>query len=163
MGSLVSFGISAILILGYGFAAFKIGGAVEERNWLAKERVFIQKALKDKKDALEDLERFHKLKEEASASLLNEKNKQYELLEIKYTATRGKPGGLRVSAKICDDRRTTKDNAASVGVPRSEEPGTVRLPVQIEEDLWGAMYDAAYVTHLYTECRSALIKNDLLR
>lgn len=163
MGSLVSFGISAILILGYGFAAFKIGGAVEERNWLAKERSFIQKALKDKNDALEDLKRFHKLKEEASASLLNEKNKQYALLETKFTAVRGKPGWLRVSAKICDDRRVTKGNASSDGVSRSEEPGTVRLPVQIEEDLWGAMYDAAYVVHLYTECRNALNENKLLR
>lgn len=163
MGSLVSFGISAILILGYGFAAFKIGGAVEERNWLAKERSFIQKALKDKNDALEDLKRFHKLKEEASASLLNEKNKQYALLETKLTAVRGKPGGLRVSAKVCKDRGTSDGNVTGDGVPRLEESGTVRLPLQIEGDLWGAMYDAAYVTHLYTECRSALIANKLLR
>lgn len=163
MGSLVSFGISAILILGYGVAAFKIGGAVEERSWLAKERVFTQKALEARDAALEDLKRFHELKEEASASLLNEKNRQYEILETKYTAVRGKPGGLRVTAKVCDDRGTSKNNAAGIGIPRLEEPGTVRLPLQIEEDLWRTMYDAAYVTHLYTECRSALIANKLLR
>ena len=51
----------------------------------------------------------------------------------------------------------------SDGISRSEESGTVRLPVQIEEDLWGAMYDAAYVVHLYTECRNALNENKLLR
>lgn len=163
MGSLVSFGLTVILMLGYGFAAFKIGGAVEERNWLARERGLINRAIKEKDNDLEELRRIHALREEASASLLNEKNKQYALLETKFTAVRGKPGGLRVSSKICEGRGATKNNVASVGVSGSEEPGTVRLPVQIEEDLWGAMYDAAYVVHLYTECRNALTENKLLR
>lgn len=164
MWHLITALLTAALLAGYGYAAYEIGGAVSESKWLARDRDRVSKLLKEKREDIESLTRIHELKEESTMSLLNEKNKEYEALQLKYFANKRKPGELRVSSKVCrSPDRTAANSDASVGVSRPEEPAEVRLPMQIEDGLWSIMYDGDYVKHLYDRCRQSLVANNLLR
>lgn len=163
VGNLIAAAVAVLLLGGYGYAAFEIGGAVADGKWMKRERGLVSKALEDKQQEMDDLRRFQELREEASASLINEKNKQLEALELKYIAASRKPGGLRVSSKVCESAKGPASDGAGDGVSRSEESGTVRLPMQTEEGLWSVVHDADYVVLKYDQCRDVLRANNLLR
>lgn len=161
MANLITAVLTVIIFGVYGFAAFHIGGAVKDSEWLARERGSVSRAVSEKNEEIERLNRLIKFKEEASASLLNEKDIDFKRLEAKYMASSRKPGGMRISSKVC--RKSGKDNSTEVGVSRSEESGTIRLPEENERRLQLVSMDADYVVHMYDQCRNVLIKNDLLR
>ncbi|TXH10884.1 MAG: hypothetical protein E6R04_04275 [Spirochaetes bacterium] len=161
MANLITAVLTVIIFGVYGFAAFYIGGAVKDGEWLARERGSVSRAVDEKNEEIERLNRVIKFKEEASASLLNEKDIDFKRLEAKYMASSRKPGGMRVSSKVCG--KPGKDNSAEVGISRPEESGTIRLPEENERRLQLVSMDADYVVHMYDQCRKVLIKNDLLR
>lgn len=63
-------------------------------------------------------------------------------------------GGLRISAGVCRGEAGAGTEAARPGGRDEETTGTVRLPQQVEADLWALAGDADEVTEQLRACQS---------
>lgn len=152
-----------VLALGLAHHFEDRGRQLERAGWLKKEadeRTADLALIQQHQAEMNELEKHHLLIERETSE-----NHEKELAQLRHDrdadrAAVDRAGGLRIPAPACPaDRPVGGTEAPGAGGRDEAGAGTVRLPYQVENDLWSIVNDADEVSGQLRACQSWIRAN----
>lgn len=156
-------GLVALIVTGLALVAWgeHRGAKLERADWLKKE----QQRLKDQTLLLRNhaaevaaLTLKHNL---TNLKVTTDHEKELDALRRDRAADRAafdRAGGLRIDRAVCDSPAGQAE-APGAGGRDEAGAGTVRLPYQVESDLWAIVNDADEVSAQLRSCQAWIVDN----
>lgn len=134
-----------LLLIVVAFGGAHVGKKLEREVWREKETALLAQQSKDLAAEFQRYERMVNFNNAKSAKAAEDHEKAIAQITATHTsivADIRRSGGLRISGAVCKAKDATATTATSAIEPDAETPGTVRIPEQVEERLFGIVEDA---------------------
>lgn len=157
----------AMLVLGvmWGIHAIhadgeEAGKLTERAVWQAKERKLLLDQAKLRADHTAEMRRIAGIHQQVNEKVSTDHDQEIADLRAGRDAdvrAAERRGGLRIPASVCRGETGTGTEAARDGGRDEAGAGTVRLPQQVETDLWALAGDADEVSAQLRACQSWIV------
>lgn len=150
-----------VLLLAFGAGCMNVGIKWERADWLEKEAARQQNEKDAILDRVAENERIQRENDAKNRAISADYENRLAVLRKASAADRAAvnaAGGLRVPRSICDSPAAGTETAGDRG--RDETlTGTIRLPEQVEGDLWAFADDADEIVEQARACQQWILKH----